>query len=93
MVDGRAIFTPIKLDKGVNAAVFAGPEELVASGYMWEDFRKQLAFKPLVAVQREGRGQIIAFTADPNFRAFVDGMNLLFINAVLGGPARSRPAP
>jgi hypothetical protein len=93
MVDGRAIFTPIKLDKGVNAAIFAGPEELIASGYMWEDFRKQLAFKPLVAVQREGRGQIIAFTADPNFRAFVDGMNLLFINAVLGGPARSRPAP
>ncbi len=93
MVDGRAIFTPIKLDKGVNAAVYASPEELVASGYMWEDFRKQLAFKPLVAVQREGRGQIIAFTADPNFRAFLDGMNLLFINAVLGGPARSRPAP
>ncbi|MCC6362850.1 MAG: peptidase M14 [Bryobacterales bacterium] len=90
MVDGRAIFTPIKLDKGVNAAYFAGPDEVVASGYMWEDNRKQIAYKPLVIVQREGRGQIIAFTADPNFRAFLDGMNVLFLNAVLRGPAHTR---
>jgi hypothetical protein len=93
MVDGRAIFTPIKLDAGFNTAVFLGPDQLVASGYMWEENRKQLAFKPLVIVQREGRGQVIAFTADPNFRAFMDGMNILFLNAVLRGPARARPAP
>jgi hypothetical protein len=93
MVDGRAIFTPIKLDKGVNAAVFAAGEELVASGYMWEENRKQLGLKPLIIVQREGRGNIIAFTADPNFRAFLDGMNVLFLNAVLRGPAHARPAP
>ncbi|MBI4904227.1 MAG: peptidase M14 [Acidobacteria bacterium] len=93
MVDGRAIFTPIKLDKGVNAAVFAKPDEVVASGYMWEDNRKQIALKPLVIVQREGRGNIIAFTSDPNFRAFTDGLNVLFLNAVLRGPARSRVAP
>jgi len=90
MVDGRAIFTPIKLDKGINAGVFLGPDEVVASGYMWDENRKQIAYKPLVIVQREGRGQIIAFTADPNFRAFMDGMNVLFMNAVLRGPARSR---
>jgi hypothetical protein len=90
MVDGRAIFTPIKLDKGVNAGVFLGPDEVVASGYMWDENRKQIAYKPLVIVQREGRGQIIAFTADPNFRAFMDGMNVLFMNAVLRGPARAR---
>ncbi|MBI3208611.1 MAG: peptidase M14 [Candidatus Solibacter usitatus] len=93
LMNGRAIFTPIKLDKGFNAAVFAGPDEVVASGYMWEENRKQLAYKPLIVVQREGRGQIIAFTADPNFRAFMDGMNVLFLNAVLRGPARSRQAP
>ena len=43
MVSGRAIFTPIKLDKGINAAYFAGPDEVVASGYMWEENRKQIA--------------------------------------------------
>ncbi len=86
---GRSIFTPIKLDKGVNAALFLGPDQLLASGYMWEENRKQLAYKPLVVVQREGRGNIIAFTADPNYRAFVDGMNLVFLSAVFRGPAHT----
>lgn len=93
MVDGRAIYTPVKLDAGFNTAVFLGPDQVVESGYMWEENRKQLAYKPLVIVQREGRGQVIAFTADPNFRAFMDGMNVLFLNAVLRGPARARQDP
>jgi hypothetical protein len=90
LVTGRAVFTPIKLDKGVNAAVFAGPDQLVAAGQMWEESRKQYAYKPLLILQREGRGQVIAFTADPNFRAYLDGMNMLFINAVLRGPGHTR---
>jgi hypothetical protein len=90
LVSGRAIFTPIKLDKGVNAAVFLGPDQLLASGYLWEENRKQLAYKPLLMVAREGRGLVIAFTADPNFRAYLDGLNLLFMNAVLRGPAHTR---
>jgi len=90
MVEGRAVYTPIKLDKGVNAALFAGPEELVASGQMWEEVRKQFAYKPFVIVQREGSGQVIGFTADPNFRAFMDGLNVLFMNAVLRGPAHAK---
>ncbi|HWR51148.1 MAG TPA: M14 family zinc carboxypeptidase [Bryobacteraceae bacterium] len=90
LVSGRSIFTPIKLDKGVNAAVFAGPNDLLASGYMWEENRKQFAYKPLVIVQKEGRGNIIAFTADPNYRAMMDGMNLLLLNAVFRGPGRAQ---
>jgi hypothetical protein len=27
-----------------------------------------------------GRGNVIGFTADPNFRAFMDGLNVLFLN-------------
>jgi hypothetical protein len=88
LVSGRSIFTPIKLDKGVNAAVFEGPNDLLASGYMWEESRKQLAYKPLVIVQKEGRGYIIAFTTDPNYRAMMDGMNLLLVNAIFRGPGR-----
>ncbi len=91
LVGGRAIFAPIKLDKGVNAALFAPPDQLVASGYMWEENRKQLAYKPFVIVQREGRGFIVAFTADPNFRGYMDGLNLLFLNAVFRGPAHATP--
>jgi hypothetical protein len=89
VVQGNAIFTPAKLDKGVNAAVFLGPDQLLASGYLWEETRRQLAYKPLAVVQKEGRGSIIGFTADPNFRAYLDGMNILFLNAVFRGPAHA----
>ena len=90
MVSGRAVFTPIKIDKGTNAAVMLGPKEILASGYLWEENRKLMAYKPLVVVQREGRGWVIGFTADPNYRAFLDGMNVMFLNAVFGGPAHAR---
>jgi hypothetical protein len=87
LLSGRAIYSPIKRDRGVNAVVFSAPESLVASGYLWEENRKQLAYKPFVAVQSEGRGAVVGFTADPNYRAFMDGLNVLFLNAVLRGPS------
>ena len=90
LASGRAIFTPIKLDKGFNAAYFAGPDQLLASGYMWEQNRKQMAYKPFVVVQRSGRGNVIGFTEDPNFRGYMDGLNLLFLNAVFRGAAHGR---
>jgi hypothetical protein len=86
---GSSIFTPIEMDNGINAAYFAGPDELLAGGYLWEENRKQLAFKPFVIVQPSGRGNIIAFTADPTVRAYVDGLNVLLINAVFRGAAKS----
>ena len=55
-----------------------------------EENRKQLAYKPLVVVQRTGRGVVVGFTADPNFRAYVDGMNMLFMNALFRSQARVR---
>jgi hypothetical protein len=90
LASGRAIFTPIKLDKGFNAAYFAGPDQLLASGYIWDQNRKQLAYKPFVVVQKNGRGSVIGFTEDPNFRGYMDGLNLLFLNAVFRGPAHDR---
>lgn len=89
MINGRDIFSPVKLDKGQNVAVFLGPDDLLASGYLWEENRRQLAFKPLAIVERAGRGHVIGFTSDPNFRGYMDGLNLLFLNAVFRGPAMS----
>jgi len=86
LVMGRAIYTPLKMDKGYNAATFAGPDQVLASGYIWDEYRKQLAFKPFVVVQKDGRGNLIGFTGDPNYRAYLDGLNLLFLNAVFRGP-------
>lgn len=92
LVEGRAIFTPVKLNKGVNAALFLDASENLASGYLWEENRRQLAFKPFTIVQTQGRGVVIGFTADPNFRAYMDGLNVLFLNAVFRGAAHARPA-
>jgi hypothetical protein len=89
LVSGAAIYTPLKVDRGVNALVFADADSVMASGYSWDEFRKQLAFKPFVLVQRDGRGNEIAFTADPNYRGYMDGLNMLFLNAVFRGPAHS----
>jgi hypothetical protein len=90
VMSGRAIFTPVKTDRGVNVAVLGGADELLASGYLWEENRRQLAYKPLVIAARQGRGVVVAFTADPNYRAYVDGMNVLFLNALFRGPAHAR---
>jgi hypothetical protein len=89
LVSGSAIYTPIKADRGANAVVFAASDSVMASGYSWEEFRKQLAYKPFLIVQRDGRGNEIGFTADPNYRGYMDGLNLLFINAVFRGPGHA----
>ncbi len=89
MVTGRAIYTPIKSDKGINAAVFASADQVLASGYIWDEYRKQLAFKPFEVVQRNGRGWVIGFTEDPAFRAYMDGLNLLFLNAIFRAPGHA----
>ncbi len=89
VVSGSTIYAPIKVDRGVNAVVFAGADQVMASGYSWEEFRKQLAYKPLLVVERDGRGNEIGFTSDPNYRGYQDGLYLLFINAVFRGPAHT----
>jgi hypothetical protein len=85
------IYTPIRLDSGVNVARFASPDDLLTSGYIWEENRKQLAFKPFVVAQPSGRGFVIGFTQDPTIRAYLDGLNVIFMNAIFRGAAHARP--
>ena len=91
LIRGNAIFTPITLDKGVNVARFAGADDLLVSGYIWEDNRKQLAYKPFIVIQEHGRGMVIAFTQDPTIRAYLDGLNVALLNAVFRAPAHANP--
>ncbi len=92
LVSGSSIFTPLKLDEGSNVAVFLGPDEVLASGFAWEGSTEQLAYKPLLMEERHGRGLAIGFTADPNFRAYMDGLNILFLNAIFRAPAHAGAA-
>ena len=91
LVRGSDIYTPIRLDSGVNVARFQSADELLAGGYIWEENRKQLAYKPFAVVQPNGRGFVIAFTHDPNIRAYLDGLNVIFANAIFRGAAHARP--
>jgi hypothetical protein len=90
MVEGRAIYAPIKADKGINAAYYDAADKLVVSGHLWAENKKQMAFKPLVVSGTSGRGVVVGFTQDPNFRAIGDGLNVLFLNAIFRGSAHAR---
>jgi hypothetical protein len=88
LVNSNRVFPPLKLDQGTNVAMYGKEEDLVVSGFTWEDSRKQLAQKAYLMHRRSGRGNVIGFAEDPNFRAYLDGLNLLFMNGVLFGPSR-----
>jgi hypothetical protein len=87
IVEGQRVFTPIKLDKGRNVGLYAPKDRLVASGLVWDEARDQLARKAFLIEQPMGRGHLVAFAEDPNYRAFTEATELLFANAVLLGPA------
>ena len=84
----RNTYSPVPINKGVNVGRFAKRDRLVLSGFIWEELEELLAEKAFLMVQPHGRGEVIAFTEDPNYRAFADGLNLLLMNAVLFGPSR-----
>jgi hypothetical protein len=90
---GNGIYTPMTLDKGVNVLSFDPPGSLLASGYLWEENRVQIAYKPFVMIQSVGRGMVIGFTASPTTRAYQDGLNLLLLNAVFRGPSHGSQEP
>jgi len=76
------------LDNGTNVGRYGPPEGLVLSGVVWEESKPQLANKAFLMVQPMGSGQIVAFAEDPNYRAYTEATQLLFMNAVLLGPGR-----
>lgn len=88
LVDSDLVLTPITLDNGQNVGRFAEVDELVMSGVVWDEARPQLANKAFLVHQPVGRGRIVAFSEDPNYRAYTEGTMLLFMNAVLLGPGR-----
>ena len=87
IVEGQRVFTPIKLDQGRNVGVYAKKDRLVAGGLVWDEAQDLLTQKAYLIHQTMGRGHVIAFSEDPNYRAFTEATQLLFINAVLLGPA------
>lgn len=89
---GSDIYTPATIDNGRNVVNYMGADDILASGYLWEENRAQLAHKPFVISEPKGRGQVIGFTSDPTVRAYLDGLNLMLINAIFRGSSHSQPS-
>ena len=88
LVEGSRVFSPVTLDDGTNVGRYAALEDLVLSGIVWEEARPQLANKAFLVHEPRGSGQIIAFAEDPNYRAYAEATQLLFMNAIILGPGR-----
>jgi hypothetical protein len=86
VVEGARVFAPIKLDAGRNVGLYQSEDRLVAAGLVWKEAQPLLAQRAFLIHQPMGRGHIVAFAEDPNYRAFTEATSLLFINAVLLGP-------
>lgn len=68
---------------GTNAASYSARPEL--SGYFSDPHRKLLPNGMAVSVFSSGRGRVVAFATDPNFRQFWYGTSAVFVNAVFLG--------
>jgi hypothetical protein len=85
LVEGTRVFTPIRIDRGRNVGIYAAADRLLASGHLWPEPKQQLPGKAFLIHQPSGQGHIIAFAEDPNYRAYAETTEFLFINAVLLG--------
>lgn len=60
---------------------------LLMAGYLWPESRERLSGGVFVYEERVGRGRVILFAEDPNFRGYWRGADRLFLNAVVLSPS------
>ncbi len=84
---GRLVLAPTKETAGRSLVTFAKKDSLLTSGFCWPASLDLLAETPYVVYRSSGRGHVIAFTDDPNFRAMYPSLQRLFINAAMFGAA------
>jgi hypothetical protein len=81
---GDAFF---ELSANTAANVGRYTDEPLLSGYISEEKLAEIKGSGSIIARRQGRGHIILFADNPNFRAFWYGTNGLFLNAVFFGQA------
>ena len=79
---GNKTYRPLNRHQGVNIAWFSDAENVLASGYLWQGYHQQLAFKPFVTVENRGEGMVVSFVESPTFRSQQPGLQMLLINAL-----------
>jgi hypothetical protein len=82
----RIYTVPRNLTAGEAVIRYADQPRLRLGGYMWPEVPARVASTPYLWTERVGRGRVIGFAGDPNFRDMWRGLLPIFANAVfLGG--------
>ncbi|MFN0180445.1 MAG: M14 family zinc carboxypeptidase [Gemmatimonadales bacterium] len=88
LANGSLILTvPRNLAAGEAVVRHAAAGRLRLAGYLWPEIPSRLAESPYLWTEAVGRGRVIGFVGDPNFRDLWRGLLPLFGNAVLIGPS------
>lgn len=86
IAQSRNIYEPLTIDNGLNVATYLPLDEVLVTGVAWTEELEVIAGTPYLMYRGMGGGHVIAFAEDPNFRAYFDGLNGLFMNAIFFGP-------
>ena len=77
-------------DKKGASGWFTLPEDKALnvrmSGLLWPEAQQRVANTAYLTRERHGKGQIILFSGQPNFRGAAKGTNRLLLNAIVYGP-------
>ena len=73
-----------------NAAAFPDAASVKLAGFMWPEVQNAMARTLFAWVEPAGRGNVILFAEDPNFRATQLSTLRMFFNAVFLGPSFTR---
>ena len=63
------------------------------SGLIWPEAQQRFANGVYLTNESKGRGQVIMFAAQPNFRGATQGTARLLLNALVYGPGLGARAP
>ena len=87
-VTGTLAAKPDKDSPFANPLLYTGNS--LMSGYVWEPYTNILDNTAGILINSRGRGTIISFMHNPNFRAFWFGTNKLFANSLFFGQIMGR---
>ncbi len=89
MANGGMVLTaPKNLAPGEAVIRFGPAARLRLAGYLWPEVPARLGDTPFLWAESVGRGRVIAFAGDPNFRDLWRGLLPIFANAVFLGGGR-----
>jgi hypothetical protein len=83
----RVYNPPKDLSAGEAILRYAPLARLRLAGYLWPEVPARLAESVYLWTENDGRGRVIGFAGDPNFRDLWRGLLPLFANAVFLGPS------